>query len=259
MDVPNITLSPGLSTLEYALYVVGWLVWIPTYVVALLWIYKPKAGQPRRCNIPTIAVCANVAFEGWWFFFGDFSDAQIIRWVYLGAFLLDVPILIGTLIYGSFGAPRRFGPDNELIPATSPGDRLQHYVVVVATFLAWLLAFIALRFSYEVPLGSVGAYLDNFVMSALFVWVAWLDPQARQSKWTAWSKFLGTFFVTIMVALRYNGLRYSFLYFLAACSAVLDVWYVWVVHHPRSEEDIKTGFLNATEKQNKKNSWAEMA
>ena len=233
MAAPLLHLNASLTHWEFAMYVIGWLVWTPSYVVALVDFYRHREDKDRPCLIPTIAVCGNVAFEGIWFLLGDFSHAGLVKWLYFGAFLLDIPILIGVLIYGSFGAPRRFDANGDLYFGRSRRDRDQHYAVVVFVFLLWVAAYIALRSSFEVPLGSVGAYLDNVVMSGLFVWTIWLDPTMPASKWMAWSKGLGTFFVTIFVGLRYNGASYAFLYLLAAVSAILDVWYIWLAHHPR--------------------------
>jgi hypothetical protein len=237
MGDPLLRFEAPLTNWEFAFYALGWLVWTPSYAVAIYDLFWRSKGRHRPCLIPTIAVCGNVAFEGVWFFLGDFSHAGLIKWLYLGAFLLDLPILIGVLIYGRFGTPRFYNSDND--PnchyqfGDSKRDTTRHWVVVLVILVGWIAAFVALRFSYEVPLGSVGAYIDNTVMSGLFVLAVWLAPDTPKSKWMAWSKFLGTFFVTIFVGLHYRGSAYASLYFLAAVSTFFDIWFVWLAHHPR--------------------------
>jgi hypothetical protein len=234
MGTPLLRFVSPLTDWELAMYALGWLVWVPSYVVAIYDMYWRSKGRYRPCLIPTIAVCGNVAFEGVWFALGKFSEAGIVKWLYLGAFLLDLPILVGVLIYGRFGTPRRWDEkQNRYFFGETTIDRVRHCIVVLVILVVWIAAFVALRFSYEVPLGSVGAYLDNTVMSGLFVLAVWIAPNSPMSRWMAWSKFLGTFFVTIFVGLRYSGSKYSWLYFLAATSAVLDLWYIWLAHHPR--------------------------
>jgi hypothetical protein len=237
MGDPLLRFEAPLTGWEFAFYALGWLVWTPSYAVAIYDLFWGSKRKHRPCLIPTIAVCGNVAFEGVWFFLGDFSHAGLIKWLYLGAFLLDLPILVGVLIYGRFGTPRfykidannnwhyRFGDTRR--------DTTRHWVVVLVILVGWIAAFVCLRFSYEVPLGSVGAYLDNTVMSGLFVLAVWIAPDTPNSKWMAWSKFLGTFFVTIFVSLHYRGSAYASLYFLAVVSTFFDIWYVWLTHHPR--------------------------
>jgi hypothetical protein len=234
MGTPDLVFRTPLSHWEFAWYAIGWLVWTPSYVVALYDMFWGSKGRNRPCLIPTIAVCGNVAFEGVWFFLGDFTHAGLIRWLYLGAFVLDLPILVGVLIYGRFGTPRRYiQGDCHYRFGDAKSDTVRHWVVVLLILVGWIAAFVALRFSYEVPLGSVGAYIDNTVMSGLFVLAVWLAPDTPKSKWLAWSKFLGTFFVTIFVGLRYHGSSYASLYFLAAVSTVFDVWFVLLAHFPR--------------------------
>jgi hypothetical protein len=234
MGAPMLFFDAPLTSWERTFYVLGWLIWTPSYGVALYDLYWRSKGRHRPCLIPTIAVCGNVAFEGVWFFLGDFSEASVVKWLYLGAFLLDLPILVGVLIYGRFGTPRYWNEElQRYFFGDTRRDRLRHYSVVLMILGVWIAAFVALRFSYEVPLGSVGAYLDNTIMSGLFVLAVWIAPNTPMSKWMAWSKFLGTFFVTIFVGLRYGGLIYSSLYFLAAVSTLFDIWFVVLAHHPR--------------------------
>jgi hypothetical protein len=223
---PSITLAEPLTTLEYTLYLAGWLLWIPAYVAAIKHLYFSGSSR-RACIIPTVAVCANAAFEGLWFVIGDFTHAPLVKWLYLGAFLLDLPILIGVLIYGDFGTFRR--PAHE-VERFHRRDRLQHYAVITVVFAFWIALYLGLRYSYEVPFGSVGAYVDNAVMSALFVWREWLYPRTPNARFTAWSKFLGTAVVTIYIALQYRGLHHLFLYVIAGGAFLLDVVYVVLVY-----------------------------
>ena len=185
--VPDIRFSVAPTAIEHALYMVGWLVWTPSYVVAVWFLYL--ARPQRHCLIPTIAVCGNITFELYWFLFGDFTFVPIVRWIYLGAFLLDIPILFGAFRYGTFGKPifratnfRPKGRPRTFANAVATQRRLDrsafriHTLILLGVLLAWLALYVGLRYSFEVPLGSVGAYLDNAVMSGLFVWQTWENP-----------------------------------------------------------------------------------
>ena len=215
---------------EFWLYFGGWIVWVPSYVVAVWFLFfkRDDQGKSRHCLVPTIAVCANISFEllwsvllFWQFYHTGFGHGAV-RFVYVGAFLLDIPILIGVAKYGTIGITGLRKRDCDREP-----QGLESYVTVAMICGVWLAIYIGLIFSFEVPFGSVGAYLDNAVMSMLFVWRTKFDRNVPASVWLAFSKFFGTFFVTIMLAVHYLGREFMFLYVLAGLSAFFDCWYLY--------------------------------
>jgi hypothetical protein len=95
--------------------------------------------------------------------------------------------------------------------------------------VGWLAFYAGLKSAhYELPLGSVGAYLDNLEMSGLYLWLGLTlaDPR-RLSPVVAWSKGIGTVMVTVFVFLAYPD--NSFVKTLAIMVGVLDVAYIGVL------------------------------
>jgi hypothetical protein len=229
-------------TIEILLYFMGWIVWVPSYVAAVRFLFfkRDEQGKTRDCIIPTIAVCANISFEFLWSIllltkfrnYGSGFGFGALQFVYVGAFLLDIPILIGVAKYGTVGITEKRKRDCDREP-----QGLESYMVVAMICAVWLAVYVGLIFSFEVPLGSVGAYLDNAVMSMLFVWRTKFDRNVPASIWLAFSKFFGSFLTTILVAVHYSGTEFMFLYILAGLSMFFDAWYIYYALRNKYESE----------------------
>jgi hypothetical protein len=211
---------PFLDTSEYSAwelfwYVGGFLVWTPAYV-AIIW----RAVRRHELEIPVLAAIANVTWEFVWGFTVTVPMGWGLQTVYQGAFLIDFFILLAVYKYGwkqtDLVIIRRWWP-----------------VIVTSLVVAFGAFYITIeRQGYDLPLGSNSAYLDNVMMSALYLWFGLTRDPATLSTVAAWSKGLGTGMVTVFVFLAYPDSHLVQL--LGIIVAVLDVTYLVVLrarHH----------------------------
>jgi hypothetical protein len=194
----------------------GFLAWTPAYLM-ILWI----GFKHRRLEIPVLAATGNIAWEVIWGFFFSVDMGYGLQNIYRGAFLIDVGILY--LIF-------RYGRDQ----TTSPLGRRWYACVIVALLLAWGFVIVAMHRTpnVDLPLGSTSAYLVNFLESGIYLWfgVTVLDPRAM-SLVVAWSKGLGTAFVTVFVFLEYPD--HSFVKTLAVLVGIIDAGYIALLYARR--------------------------
>jgi hypothetical protein len=114
--------------------------------------------------------------------------------------------------------------------------------LVIPTVLFALPSFYAAYYTFhkegfDLPLGTTSAYLDNVMMSGLYL--AAILPATgllHYSQVVGWTKGLGTAFVGVFVFLRYPDNQ--FVQVLAVIVAVLDLAYVvllwWYKRDPRA-------------------------
>ena len=189
----------------------------------------------RFVEIPFLAVCANVTWE---FLYGFVVDIEMegtlfginiqpwmMQWLYRLGFFQDVLILAGIFLFG-------------YKQVRTP--RLQRFVVPTVLFA--LPAFYAAYYTFyregfDLPLGTTSAYLDNVMMSALYI--AAILPAVGiglYSQVVGWTKGLGTAFVGVFVFLRYP--ENQFVQVLVVVVAILDVAYVlllwWLKRDPNA-------------------------
>lgn len=199
------------SPAQILLYAGGFLAWTPAYVAIIY-----RSIKRRQLEMPVVAAVGNITWELLW----GFAYHQNMGWgldiIYKGAFIIDVFIFWAVIRFGAqqirTAEVRRYFP-----------------VLVAALVVGWLAFYAGLKSShYELPMGSVGAYLDNLEMSALYLWLGLtlVDPR-RLSPVVAWSKGLGTLMVTVFVFLVYPD--NSFVKTLAIMVGVLDVAYIAVL------------------------------
>lgn len=206
---------PFLDTSEYTAwelfwYVGGFLVWTPTYV-AIIW----RAARRREVEIPILAAIANVTWEFVWGFTVTVPMGWGLQVVYQGAFLIDCVILVAVFRYGwkqtDLVILRRWWP-----------------LVVVGLIAAWTAFYVTFeRQGYDLPLGSNSAYLDNVMMSALYLWYGLTRDPGSLSTVAAWGKGIGTGMVTVFVFLVYPDNHV--VQVLGVIVAVLDVGYLVVL------------------------------
>jgi hypothetical protein len=199
------------SPAQILLYAGGFLAWTPAYVAIIY-----RAIKRRQLEMPVVAAVGNITWELLW----GFAYKQNMGWgldiIYKGAFIIDVFIFWAVIRFGAqqirTAEVRRYFP-----------------VLVGALVVGWLAFYAGLKSShYELPMGSIGAYLDNLEMSALYLWLGLtlVDPR-RLSPVVAWSKGIGTLMVTVFVFLVYPD--NAFVKTLAIMVGVLDVTYIAVL------------------------------
>jgi hypothetical protein len=212
--------TSGYSGAELFWYVGGFLAWTPAYVAIIA-----IAIRHRRLEIPALAATGNITWEFLWGFVygGDLDMGWGLQAVYIGAFLLDVGILVAVF---------RFGPQQ----VTNPLVRRLFPMLVCGLLAAWLAIEIGLEASgRDLPLGSISAYLVNVAVSGVYLWLGLTADEVRlMSRTVAWSKFIGTAMVSVFVVLRYPG--DELVLALAGVVAVLDVAYLVVLSRRRRGE-----------------------
>lgn len=217
---------PFLDTAEYTgaelfWYIGGFLAWTPAYVAILV-----IAVRQRRLEIPVLAAIANIAWEFLWGFFygGDLDMGWGLQFVYIGAFVIDVGILVAVL---------RYGRDQ----FSTPLVRRWFSVLVVGLLAAWIAIVAGIHASgRDQPLGSVSAYVVNLAESGVYLWfgLTVLAPRSM-SLVVAWSKLAGTAMVSVFVALRYPD--DELLLVLAGVVGVVDLVYLAVLTRRRAGPD----------------------
>jgi len=189
-------------------YVGGFVVWAPAYVAIVI-----IALRKRRLEIPLIAVTANVTWEFLWGLVFHQNMGPGLQWVYRGACILDLFILLAVF---------RYGRTQTLAPIYAR----YFNVVVIALLAGWIAFYWSLHSShYDLPLGSMSAYLDNILMSGLYIWFVMTRPDPRELSFTvAWSKGLGTGMVSVFVFMEYPD--NAFIKTLAVMVGILDFVYL---------------------------------
>jgi hypothetical protein len=200
---------------QITLYVVGFLAWTPAYVV-IAW----RAIKRHQLEEPVLAALGNVTWEFFWGLFVKVDMGWGLQAIYIGAFVLDCAILVAVLRYG-------------YTQLGEPGFPQRLWPVLVAGMAAAWVAFYATfhRQGYDLPLGSNSAYVDNVVVSSLYLWFGLTRDHGELSIWVAWSKFVGTGLVSIFVFRQYPS--NEFVHAMAIVVAVLDVTYLAVLYGRR--------------------------
>ena len=189
-------------------YVGGFVVWAPAYIAIVV-----IAVRQRRLEIPLIAVTANVTWEFLWGFVFHQNMGPGLQWVYRGACILDLFILAAVFLLGR-------------TQSRAPLYARYFNVVVVALLAGWIAFYWSLHTShYDLPLGSMSAYLDNILMSGLYIWFVMTRIDPRELSFTvAWSKGIGTGMVSVFVFMEYTD--NAFIKTLAVMVGILDFVYL---------------------------------
>ena len=149
--------------------------WIAAYVLIVA-----RGFKDRACGMPLLALAVNFSWEVMWgFILPDKPPMDTVNKVWAG---VDVLIVMQYLAWGR----RDF-------PAYMPRSWF-HPTVLFTVLSGFLFVYLG---TYEFKDWEVGgayvAYLDNLMMSALFLhWAATRDHVLGQSMWVAVTKGLGT-------------------------------------------------------------------
>jgi hypothetical protein len=201
------------SPWEIFWYVGGFLAWTPAYVAIIL-----RAVKRKQLEIPVVAAVGNVTWEFLWGFFFHVDMGWGLQWIYRGAFIMDLPILIYVYLYGA----KQSG---------TPLVRQWFPLINSAIVAGWVAFHITMKNSgYDLPLGSVSAYAVNVVESGAYLWFGMTLANPRDLSMTvAWSKFIGTGMVTVFIFMVFYG--NPFVRCLAIIVTVLDISYTVVLHN----------------------------
>ena len=223
---------PFFDTSRYSVariiwYSGGFLLWTPAYVAIIV-----RSFRRRELEEPALAACGNIAWEFYWGFFVRVDMGWGLQFIYIGAFVLDCLILLNVFRLG--WKQSRFVDLRNVWPLLMVGS------LAALVAFNWSLR----RSGYDLPLGSNSAYVDNILVSGLYLWFGLSRPVPSLSFTVSWSKFLGTGMVSVFVFLEYP--HNSFIHTLAILTAVLDLSYFVVLVVRRRRGAVVAGATTAT-------------
>ena len=146
--------------------------------------------------IPAFSICWNITWEMWIVIIGILNDRYSLP-LYIQAvcFLLDIGIVATLLVFGD-----------------------KRWAIILIGMLAlgyWIL--------YRGDHFLVTAFLDNVLMSALFVVRHFRDDSDWESPWIAWAKLVGTLCATVVYGIL---IRNYLVLWLGGLCLILDMYYV---------------------------------
>lgn len=178
------------------------LFWIITYILII------KHGfQDKKYGMPMVAICANISWEFIFLFIFPPDDPQkLITSIWL---VLDIIIMIQYLIFGR----KEF---KQYISANF------FYLSFFLTLGISFLLIIAMTLEFNDVEGKYAAFLQNLMMSGLFIFLLIRRGNASgQSIYIAVFKMLGTLFASIAFFLYFKT-------YLITILAVATLIYDWI-------------------------------
>jgi hypothetical protein len=197
------------------------------WTVAYIQIFR-QAKRDQVYGVPLVAVCMNITWEAIYSFF-----APDPSWLWL---LLDRSWFVFDLLIGY--QLLRYGRKNQVIPELGR----HFYLVVAGTLLLALFGHLTFRMTFRDPLGLVSAYVINFVMSILFVFMALSRRSTKGMSWSgAWLKAVGSLGASVqcyfLIPLVNDALETQyFLYFLYLGIPLFDAIYIYLLWTYRKQE-----------------------
>jgi hypothetical protein len=196
-----------LSTLIFA---VSGLFWAATYVLIIR-----KSFRDKVYGMPLVALCGNLSWE---FIYSVLYPEELVYGAMFGiGFLLDI-VIAWTVM--------RFGPAQfQQIP------KPVFYAGIVATLALAATAHLAVSEQLQDPAGRYTAFIDNLMMSALFLGMLYQRRSlAGQSISIAACKLVGTAMASVHTGLLSPAYAGSpLLLFLYVGCFILDVAYLIAV------------------------------
>jgi hypothetical protein len=189
------------------------LLWVWAYIDTIRVIITKKT-----IAIPVAAVCLNFGYEVTtaFFFLPDMGKAVVFG--YLAWMILDMFIIIHAYKYG----------DKQIRNPYIKKNFKKLFVLGAVT------AFIAEYFfitNYDIPMAVFDAYVINLIMSVSFIYLTFIPGFEGNSLTTAWTKFLGTGWTSVMFQLRYPDMHFLTTMYIA--TAIFDVYYIYLLYQKR--------------------------
>jgi hypothetical protein len=208
------------------------------WTVAYIQIWR-QARKDQAYGVPLVCICMNVTWEVIYSFF-----APDPSWLWLlldrSWFVFDLFIVYQLL---------RYGRANQNIP-----EIRTHFLLIVAgTLVLALIGHLTFRATIRDPLGLIAAYIINFVMSVLFVFLALARRSTKGLSWSgAWLKAIGSFGAAVQCVYLIPLVNDAppsqyFLYFLYGGITLFDAIYLYLLWSFRknSPADVAVNTLSA--------------
>lgn len=161
---------------------IGCLFWVICYSTFVYQIIKKK----RFVEMPWFIASGNLAWEFLWSFYVQPDTGMLYELSYKGAFFLDCIIFIDVLKYGHKQVKIKPLKDNFKLMA-------------IITLISWLVVqFFFIKQGYDDSIGATSGYILNIIISILYpVLYFTINEPNKFSTTIAWSKWLGTGFITV--------------------------------------------------------------
>ncbi len=205
----------NLNPYQMTLFVAGCVFWIFIYV-----IYIKEIRNKQYVEIPLIVVCLNIAWEFIWSFpFGSSVGNYLgtaLQAGYTMWFILDCFIFWGILKYGYKQFQNPFFRDNSKT------------IAVFTAFFGLIFFYTFNLAGYDTEIGTISAYLDNIMISALYVF-SFIDSKNKSlfSYKIAWYKMLGTGLISVALVWHWN--TNYFLILTTSVVLLLDIYYIYII------------------------------
>lgn len=211
-----------LNAIQMVLFLLGGVFWLLIYIIYVKSIFKDKFLE-----IPLIVISLNISWEFIWSFpLGDSVSnymGNLIQICYNLWFILDCIIFWGILKYGY----KQF--DNPYF--------IKNYKIIAILTLIFGLVFYYTFYlaGYDTPIGTISAYLDNVLISALYIFLFINKNDVSKFSYSvAWYKMLGTGLISI--ALVWHWSDNYFLMFITFSVFLLDIYYIILFHQKRLQK-----------------------
>ncbi len=179
--------------------------------------------REKSYGIPLVAILLNLSWELIYTFI--FPPEMLIKRVLFGAwFGIDMLVFYQLL---------RYGKRVQVIP-----DIQRHfYAIVFLTFLWTFVGHLTFRVTFS-DLGGVRvAFMQNMVMSVLFVFMLFSRRDLRGLSYgAAWFKMIGTLIISVSDFLMVRGSQaeYGFMTFLYVSIVIFDAFYLGLFTRERA-------------------------
>jgi surface polysaccharide O-acyltransferase-like enzyme len=204
------------TPLELILFGGGCYMWVVVYVLYIRSIFKKKFIEA-----PIFGVCGNIGWEFTWSFLASTDMGPLLQWCYRIWFFFDLLIFYGVLRYGW-----------EQVRTEAFRKVLQPLLVISAVFQGTVF-YLMHNSGLDTPIGANSAFLLNFYLSVLYVFVLFqqreLGNLGRVSWVVAWLKMIGTGTNTVFMNIHAEYADNHFLHFLTIATTTVDCVYIYLV------------------------------
>ncbi|MCB0700607.1 MAG: hypothetical protein KDC11_12185 [Chitinophagaceae bacterium] len=207
VDTSNYTLTQILIFFSAAM------MWVIVYIDAIIGIIKKKT-----LFLPVIAICLNFGYEVTAAFFYLPDMGMLVSVGYWLWFLLDLFIIVHAFKYGHKQIKNAYFK--------------KHFKAFM--LLGFLIAF-TIEYFYmttrDIAMAPYDAYIINFVMSVCFLYMVFIPGYEGNSMVTAWFKFLGTGWTSVMFQMRYPDAHFLSVMYVAV--AIFDILYIYLLYQKK--------------------------
>lgn len=195
---------------------IGCLIWVICYAALI-----KTMVQKKFVEMPFIIASGNLAWEFVWSVFYHPDTGMLFSLSYQMAFLLDCFIFYYVVKYGA-----NFIKIPELKEKWKP--------ICIALLVGWIpINYFFVYNNFDTCIGANSGYILNIIISLLYPYVMIQTGAKLYSTTVAWTKMLGTGFITVSMFIFYP--QNYFVQTLGALVLVVDCYYIYLLHKKKRE------------------------